>query len=170
MIKYTFRTDEPLAFKNAKKADAQTIGAALEAIALEHGGRLCPKDVAQAARKRTHPLHPHFEWDDAVAAEAYRADQARAIIRVVRVENEAVEGGTSRAFVSVADKGGVSYHAAAEVAGSVELQLAVLKAAERDLHAFERRYKELNDICETVRSARESVQERRQQAEVRAAV
>lgn len=49
-------------------------------------GRLTPRAVVDAARDENHPLHGEFEWDDTVAAEAYRLDQARQLIADVRVE------------------------------------------------------------------------------------
>lgn len=58
---------------------------ALEEIAASHGGCLTPEAVVAAAREPTHPLHEMFTWDDADAAEKHRLDQARQIIRSVRV-------------------------------------------------------------------------------------
>ena len=57
----------------------------LEAIAAAHGGTLRPEDVGKAARAADHPLHSRFEWDNAKAAEAHRLDQARSLIRSVKV-------------------------------------------------------------------------------------
>ncbi len=165
MITYTFR-DEPVAILNAKKADPQKIGRALAKIAEANAGRLTPSAVVEAARASSSPLHRHFEWDDSKAAEAYRRDQAREIISVIRCE----EGGEepTRAFLSVKDGAGTAYRTKQEVSTSVELQLAVLKQAERDLDAFTKRYRELADICDDVRSAREKVVARRSQMEARA--
>jgi hypothetical protein len=165
MIKYVFR-EEPVALLNAKKADPQKIGLALEKIAADGGGRLTPPAVVDAARNPRSPLHRHFEWDDTKAAEAYRLDQARAIIGVIRIEDDA--GEPTRAFLSVRDGAGTSYRTAAEVSGSVDLQLAVLKQAERDLEAFGKRYRELQDICEDVASARAKARTRREALEARA--
>lgn len=165
MIKYAFR-DDPVAILNAKKADPQKIGQALATIATAAAGRLTPSAVVEAARNARSPLHRHFEWNDAKAAQSYRLDQAREIIRVIRVEEDGEE--PTRAFLSVKDGAGVSYRAAAEVAASVELQLAVLKQAEKDLDAFQRRYAELKDVCGDVTSAREKVRARRERAELRA--
>jgi len=164
MIRYVFK-DEPVAILNAKKADPQKIGQALAKIATDGGGRLTPPAVVEAARNPRSPLHRHFEWDDAKAAEAYRLDQARAIIGVIRIEEDDKE--PARAFLSVKDPDGVSYRTAAEVSGSLDLQLAVLKQAEKDLDAFQRRYRELQDVCEDVMSAREKVRTRRERAESR---
>lgn len=158
MIRYMFREDEPVRIKAAGKANPQVIGEALEKITEAAGGVLKPQAVVEAARRKTHPLHPHFEWDDALAAEAFRLDQARNLIRIVRIEDEATEEGSVRAFVSVADHdNGVAYRTVDNVKRSAELQIALLKSAERDLEAFERRYRSLADICQIVRTARENV-------------
>jgi hypothetical protein len=58
--------------------------AALRAISKEHGGLSAPT-VVEAARPKSHPLHPAFEWDDGAAAEAYRCEQARLLMRSIRV-------------------------------------------------------------------------------------
>jgi hypothetical protein len=55
----------------------------LEAIAA--GGVLHPADVVEAARNPNSAMHNQFEWDDSEAAEAYRLQQARALIRRVKV-------------------------------------------------------------------------------------
>lgn len=53
--------------------------------ALERKGRISADDVVQAAKDQDSPLHAYFTWDDAEAAHARRIDQARALIRSVRV-------------------------------------------------------------------------------------
>lgn len=166
-IRYIFK-DGPVTIKAADKADPQKIGDALRKISAEHEGRLTPRAVIEAARNERSPLHRHFEWDDAVAAEAYRLDQAREIIRVVRVQDD--DGAEPvRAFLSIADKDGTSYRSVSDVRQSADLQLAVLRQAERDLEAFERRYQDLTDICNMVRAARSALQKRRAKIETRAA-
>ena len=54
-------------------------------------GRLTPEAVVEAARSEDDPMHSYFEWDDAKAGEKYRVDQARTLIRSVRVEVEVGE-------------------------------------------------------------------------------
>lgn len=164
-MQYVFK-DAPVAIMNAKKADPQRIGQALAKIAADGGGRLTPNAVVEAARNARSPLHRHFEWDDLKAADAYRLEQAREIIRVIRLDDGAEE--PARAFLSVKDDAGVSYRTSQEVSGSLDLQLAVLKQAERDLDAFQKRYRELTEICEDVMSAREKVKERRERLEAQA--
>ena len=58
-----------------------------ELLRLEQdNGRLNPADVIEAAKDAGSPLHSWFEWDDTVAASKYRLDQARALIRSVKIE------------------------------------------------------------------------------------
>ena len=49
-------------------------------------GQLSPEVVLMAASDPASPLHKHFEWDDERAGAAYRIEQARELIRSVRVE------------------------------------------------------------------------------------
>ena len=64
----------------------QEIEDALGAIAKRHQGRLTPDLVVAAARDKTSPLHAHFTWDIRKAAKERWLDQARALIKLVRVE------------------------------------------------------------------------------------
>lgn len=166
MVSYIFR-DGPVTIKNAKKADPQKIGVALAKITEQQKGRLTPTAVVIAARDARSPLHRHFEWDDAVAAESYRLDQARMLIRSVALVGDG-SADPAPAFLSISDKGGTSYRTVQDVLDSADLQGAVLAAAERDLLAFERRYQQLKDICEIVSSVREKIAARRNNHESRA--
>lgn len=54
-------------------------------------GTLTPKAVVEDARDPDSPLHEHFDWDDTSAAERYREEQARGLIRQVKVVIEVDE-------------------------------------------------------------------------------
>lgn len=54
----------------------------------EEEGEVTPAAVVEAARPKDAPLHPAFEWRDAVAAEEYRLMQARTLVRAVIVVDE----------------------------------------------------------------------------------
>jgi hypothetical protein len=51
----------------------------------EAGGRITPKAVVDAARPEDSPLHSEFTWDDSVAGEKWRLQQARHLILRIRV-------------------------------------------------------------------------------------
>ena len=169
MIRYVFREDEPIRIKGAANANPQVIGELLAKLADASGGELAPRNVVDAARAKNHPLHPHFEWNDSLAAEAYRLDQARNLIRIVRVEDDKAEDGTAPAFISINDGDGRAYRKVEEVKRSVDLQLALLKQARRDLDAWQRRYREIVDVCKIVDDARTKLDQRIAKSETRAA-
>lgn len=160
MPEYRFASGGVPVFKQHKDADAKVIGEALAKISAAQRGRLKAEHVVDAARPTAHPLHRFFEWRDKVAAEAFRREQARSLIRAIEIVREDDEEGTAPAFVSITADDGRSYRSMEEVLTNVSLQLAVLKAAERDLRNFEKRYRELLDICDLVRSARERLGKR----------
>ena len=168
-ITYVFKDDEPLRIKAATKANPQKIGEVLADIAVTNGGELTPKAVVDHARARNSPLHRHFEWDNEIAAEAYRLDQARSIIRLVRIQDEETESGTARAFISISDNGGRSYRPIESVRRSADLQLAVLRQARRDLEAYKNRYRELSDICALVGEAMDLIDRKVSEMETRVA-
>lgn len=155
MIRYVFG-DQPLRIKNAKNADAQKIGEALAAVPGQK-----PRAVVEAARDPASVLHEHFDWDDGVAAEKWRMDQAREIVRCVRVHDERAGDEPVRAFHSIVTGDGVAYHSLQEVRTSPDLRDRLLEAAERDLIAFQTRYRVLKDVCAAVEPAKEMVRAKR---------
>lgn len=155
-MKYEFEEGEIIAIKNAKNADAQTIGEALEKIRLARGGELTPANVVKEAENPTHYLHGFFEWDDAKAAEQHRLDQARGIIRLVRLADTGAED-APRAFISIGSDKGTSYRSFNDVKASADLTDAVLASAQRDLETFERRYRSLKEALEFVVQAKAAV-------------
>lgn len=58
----------------------------LQQLARVGGGRLTPEAVLADAKDKESPLHSHFTWDVKKAAHAYWLDQARALIRSVRID------------------------------------------------------------------------------------
>lgn len=161
MIRYVFKEDEPIRIKAAAKANPQVIGEALQAIADRNGNRLTPKAVVEAASDETSPLHPHFEWNDTAAADKYRRSQAQDLVRIVCHDEPGEKEPKPRAFLSVQDEGGIAYRPLDTVRKSEPFQEALLASAERDLEAFQKRYRSLADICEIVQTARDRIKRRR---------
>lgn len=58
----------------------------LEELTVLGGGVLTPNAVVDDAKDARSVLHEVFEWDDSKAAHAHRLEQARALIRSIRVE------------------------------------------------------------------------------------
>ena len=67
------------------KADATAVGNELEAL----GKEITPAAVVAAARKNKRgELHKCFDWNDTTAAEKYRLDQARYMLRMIVVRED----------------------------------------------------------------------------------
>lgn len=123
-------------------------------------GLLIPSEVVEAARPATSPLHPHFEWDDSAAAEKYRIDQARNLIRVCV---EYVGNGDSRrkidAFVSLStDRAtGGGYRSMTHVLAMDNLRAQLIEDAILDMDRFRAKYAsvaELVDVFASMNTAR----------------
>ena len=70
-----------------KGITADIVGREIEAEQREHG--VCsPRGLVDRERPETAPLHAYFEWDDVRAAEEYRVDQARTLVRSVVIVHE----------------------------------------------------------------------------------
>ena len=115
---------------------------------LESEGNLTPKALVDASRPEDAPLHPAFEWDNDVAAERWREEQARHIVRMLEVKVEQVEQPV-RAFVSV-DVGEEkrSYKDVMIVMRDKSTAAAVLLDAKRELAAFKRKYEGLKELAQ----------------------
>jgi hypothetical protein len=82
------REEARITLRNGHKSvagiPAETLQDALTRIYAREGS-LRASAVLEDSRPEDAPLHPAFEWDDAAAAEQYRLDQARSLIRSVTV-------------------------------------------------------------------------------------
>ena len=126
----------------------------LEAIRGQYS-KLTPRVVVDEARDPEHPLHSRFEWDDSIAGEAYRIQQARELIRSVRVvHKEADEAGPEksvRAYVSLANENEHAYEPVEEVAEDPFKRQLALNAMQREWKALYDRYKEFEEFLAMVR-------------------
>lgn len=128
--------------------DAQKAGEALAKIEKAQNGVVEPEMVVEAARDERSPLHPHFEWDDAIAAEHFRTDQARELIRAVTVDisRSNIEPRTIRAFVNVEVGGQQGYVSTTTAMSSTDLRRQVISRAWSELEAWRQRHAELTEL------------------------
>lgn len=115
---------------------------AAEELARIHNtnGVLTPDDVLSEAEDESNPLHPAFEWDDAVAGKKYRRRQAQDLIYSIRVVKE--DQKEEPVYIHSASSGG--YKTAEEVVSRVDLYeeayrkaLARIGEAEHSLRQLE---------------------------------
>jgi hypothetical protein len=129
--------------------DAQKAGEALEKLQKRKNGLLEPGDIVDAARDEGSILHAHFQWDDAAAAELYREDQARDLVRslTVDVSRSNLEERPVRAFVNVETGGERGYVSTVTAMSSDDLRKQVLEKAFAELEAWRARHAELSELA-----------------------
>lgn len=125
------------------KTDANIAGAVCEQ--LEQTVGLTAETLLDASRPESAPLHREFEWNDEAAAEAYRRDQARYIIRSLCVKAESETNAEPvRAFFKL--ESASSYESVRIIISEVEKHTALLDLAMKELKAFERKYAQLAEL------------------------
>lgn len=128
----------------------------LQALA-DESGELTPDLVLEAARDETSPLHSHFEWDDTEAAEQWRKEQARRLIRsvtiVYREATDQERQRTTRKYVSVRQpEGRHVYREAEQVARDPDQLRLVLADMRREWETLKRKYAEFAEFAEMIKS------------------
>lgn len=127
--------------------------AALQAI-YDRRGELSPAAVVDEARDPGHELHDRFEWNNAVAGESWRRQQARQLIRSVNVvyrEADELHAERSvRAFHAVSTESGHTYKPVDEVVADEFLTRLVMRDMERDWKTLRRRYERFSEFWQMV--------------------
>lgn len=125
----------------------------MQAIYDKHG-RLEPRLVVDEARDSGHPLHSRFEWDDCVAAEKYRLDQAHDLITSIKIvfrgQSEPERQRTVRAFHAVRDAKGFAYEPTEKVVRDPVVREMVLGDMQREWKQLYERYKTFSEFAEMV--------------------
>lgn len=117
------------------------------------------KELLDASRDETAPLHSCFEWEDSVAAEQYRIYQARHLIGSIEIEYVKNDTPTplarSRYFINVVSNAPKvqGKFATIDVAfNNDDYRVAVLKNALRELRAFQNKYSSYKELASVFKS------------------
>lgn len=129
--------------------DPQKAGEELARLQKGRNDLLEAEDVVTAARNPDSVLHPHFEWDDAAAADEHRKGQARELVRslTIDVSRSNLESRPVRAFVNVETGGERGYVQTVTAMSSTELRKQVLEKAFAELEAWRQRHAELTELA-----------------------
>lgn len=141
--------------------DAQIIGRTLERL-----GEFAPKDVVDAARPVSSPIHKFFEWNDSIAAEKFRLFQARNMVNHVQIVIRRPDGEEepTKAFHSIRmmpddDEGLIEakYVSIRVVSSREDDRKQVIANALRELQGWKERYAQYRAIFSGVFTAIEEV-------------
>ena len=133
----------------------------LQKLAQEHG-QLTPEIVIDYASPQNSPLHKFFQWDDSKAAELYRLEQARGLIRRIKVEyvTEETKTVTVRAYhcitpeIPTIDEDGEEQtnrgvYVPLETAMS-DYRSQLMAQCKRDMDGFKRKYAALKEVASVI--------------------
>jgi len=124
---------------------AQTAGEELERISDLHG-TLTASCVVDESRDADAPLHGAFEWDDGIAAEKHREQQARVLIGSlvsVRV-GDVASNEPVRVYVHIQNE----YRQLDTVVTNKDYKEELLQKALAELQSFQRKYRLLSELAE----------------------
>lgn len=131
---------------------AEVAGKELDRITAKHGV-LIPKDVVDEARPDEAPLHPVFEWNDSVAAEEWRKEQARSLIREIVVIVDEKPPINQFVSIQVAPEGQEEdfrpgYYQTADVMKNPGMLLSAVAYLNSQINAVQRSVRTLTDAAQ----------------------
>ena len=134
-------------------------------------GSLSAENVVTEAKKKRHPLHSHFDWNDSSAAIQWRLHQARMLIATAKVYvNEHAEE-TVHAFVSIAEEGDRQYVYTPEAISDDEKALQMFLSLENRINRLHDEMHSLRllqgDTKKALEAARKPIKNRRKQLQLK---
>ena len=120
------------------KADAQKVA---EEIGF---GDFTPMEVLEKAKDETTELHKCFEWNDSIAAEKYRLEQAKNIIRMLVYEKGTKEQQVVRYYAKTETKH--VYQPTKQFLVQEDEYQGLLRRALAELEAFKNKYHTLTEL------------------------
>lgn len=123
-----------------------------EQVRKANGGLLTPHALVEDARDPESPGHSHFEWRDDAAAEAWRVEQARKLIRTIRIEYKPTprsEPRSVRAYWHDRSET-VGYRRTEDIASDPIAKEVMLAEMAREWRAFKRRYEHMAEFVDLV--------------------
>lgn len=131
--------------------DATYVGSHCEKLRESNGGSVTPRVVVDDAESDQSPLHTLFEWDNVKAADEFRLEQARNLLRSLTVIIPERPSHPVRAFVNIRQESPSgeteSAYTSIEVAlRNPAMRNQLLADATNELAAWRQRYRELEEF------------------------
>ena len=126
------------------RANAQMVAEEILAI----GDEASAKQIVEKARDDNTELHKCFEWNDSIAAEKYRLDQARDITAnlVIRRTEEQIENKEPEIRLFHKPTAASGYKPINVIIQNKDEYQELLKRAYAELHAFKVKYSSLQEL------------------------
>lgn len=143
------------------KVDPEKAWTEIQHVCAQNDGLASPQAIVDQARPKRNPLHKAFQWDDSLAAEEYRKEQARSLVTNFTLVFETGEEVPAMVSVKINRKRG--YMPTQDAIANDDLRKQVLKQALTQLLGLEQRFKSLNELAgvfEQVRLVASQVEEK----------
>jgi len=143
--------------KVTNQEDANTVGVLLSSIEKEEG-HIKPQTVIDRAKPKASPIHGYFTWDNNKAANEHRLNEARWLIKSVRVIREDDAAKSPRAFVAIpviseeSNRSKNVYVSIESALGDKDTRDLVLQRAWAELKIWENRYHHLEEFAGIIKT------------------
>lgn len=144
MAAFEYRYASPVGLH---KVAADVVGKVCEELERSELG-LTPSSLLDYSRDENSPTHREFEWNDEIAGEKYRLEQARKLIIDLRVVHDDVgrEDARERAFVVTSDRKS-EYVPIQKALSNEEWRTGLLAQARKDSEIFLAKYRRLEELA-----------------------
>lgn len=155
------------------KIEAEVAAKELERLAGENNGDVPAENLLEASTPKNAPCHNQFEWNNSIAAHEFRLDQARCLIRSVRVvvvsEEGEPEGEPERIYIrATTEENGSCYITKSKLLSDEDLMHQALTEARNLVLGAQRKFAWLNDLAgifnETVKKIDRVIKKKKQSA------
>jgi len=143
--------------------DASIAHAELERIRKKHAGDLTARVVVDEAAKKRNPLYRAFEWNDKVAADKLRCEQARYIMRGLVIVREEYPSAPTRVYEISRDEQAprgeqkTVYRSLEDIMADPDARARLLQQTLRDLLAMRCKFSAMQELAIVWRSVDELV-------------
>ena len=133
------------------KVSAQIAGEVC--ASLEEKGELNAQNLVEVSRPENAPLHNEFTWNNDLAAELWRKNQAQHIISHIVLETQ--EQTPIRAFFNIEVRS-PNYESISVITKQEDKYAALLRTALSELEAFKRKYIMLSELDRVIKAIEEA--------------
>lgn len=126
----------------------------IDEISRKNDGFLTPDAIVEHARNPASSLHNRFDWDDSSAAQKYRLQQARGLIRSITVtvvrqpsEPKTIRIQTTRAYQSLpSQRGSKGYEKVTQIMPNNNKRNELLATVLKEMISYRNRYADLSEL------------------------
>lgn len=141
---------------------AQVVGEHVAAIE-ERDGEVTKESFLDSARSKSSPVHKLFDWDNKVAGEKWRLQQAKNILSCLRINIVCEDRAPikTRAFINIVPGSYNGRFISTELAmTNIDTRAGVLTRAQQELMAFKEKYGTLTELSHVIAVIDEYVEQK----------